>query len=123
VRPAKRRADSDAEAPTRRREEEPIGWRERIWIEAERGARHTVRGRCIGLQRVVMRRRDQVCPTLAEVIDHRTAEDNAFNGISADAYLVEQYQRRKGEVPVHRNDVGDVGGKGTQTGGNRLFVA
>ena len=39
------------------------------------------------------------------------------------ADLVEQHERGKRQVPIHRHDVGDVRGEGAEAGRDRLLVA
>ena len=74
---------------------EPVGRRERLGIEAESGRRHALGGRCVGLERVVVRRGDHHRAAQAEVLDDRHGERAAFDRVGAGAGLVEQHQRRQ----------------------------
>ena len=79
--------------------------------------------RRVGLQRVVVARRDDRRAAAAEVIDDGDAERAAFGRIGARAHFVEQHQRRHDEIAIHRRDVGDVAGERAEARVDRLLVA
>ena len=95
---AQPRGDLDGQAAPRRAVHQTIGRRERLRIEAERRAVDALRRRGVRLQRVVVRRGDEVRAARAEVIDDGGAERAAFDRIGAGADFVQQHERRQRQV-------------------------
>ncbi len=117
------RRDLQRQAPAGRAVDQLVGRRERVSVEAEGRARDPVgRGR-VGLERVVVARRDNRRAAAAEVVDDRHAERAPLDGVGARSDFVEQHERRNGEPAVHRDDVRDVRGEGAEARFDRLLVA
>ena len=70
-----------------------------------------------------MARRDDRGAATPEVIDDGDAERAAFNGIGARSHLVEQHERRRRQLAIHRGDVGNVRRESAQARFDRLLVA
>ena len=100
-----------------------VGWRECLRVEAERRAGDTLSCGAIGLDHVVVCRRNDVSAPLLEVFHDRPSQRSPFDRVRARTNLVEQDQRRQRELPVHPDDVRDVPRERAQVGGDRLFVA
>ena len=102
------RGDLNRQAPPGRAVNERVGWREVLGVETECRADDTVRCRGVRLERVVVRRRNQMRAAAAEVVDDGSAEGATFHRVGARAHFVEQDQRRQRQRAVHRHDSGDV---------------
>ena len=120
---AEPRRDLEGEAAARRAVHQLVGRRERLGVESERGARYTLGRRRVGLQRVVMARRDDRRAARLEVIDDGDAQRASFDRICARADLVEEDERRRREAAVHRGNVGDVRRERAEARFDRLLVA
>ena len=106
--------DFEREAPPRRAVDQLIGRLERVGIEPEgRGHDSVGRGR-VGLERVVVARRDHGRVPAPEVIDDGHAERAALDRVRARPDLVEQDQRWDRQRPIHRGQVPEMGREGAQ---------
>ena len=117
------RRDLDGQTASGRSVHQPVGRRERLRLEPERRALDSLGRRCVRLQRIVVRRRDEMRAALAEVIDDGDAERTALDRIRARTDFVHEHERRKRERTIHRDDVRDVSREGAQARGDRLLVA
>ena len=115
--------DLERQAPPWRPINELIGRRKRLGIEAERCAGDAIRRRRVGLELVVMARRDEGGAPLAEMIDDGDAERAALDRIGTGSDFVEENQRGRHERSVHRHDVRDMAGERAEARINRLLVA
>src|SRR2546429_528247 len=83
------RRDLEGQAAAGRAVYELIGRLERVGMEAERRTCHAFGGRGVGLELIVMARRQDRSAALSEMIHDGDAERPAFDGIGAGPHLVQ----------------------------------
>jgi hypothetical protein len=89
---------------------------EGLGVESEPGVDDPRRGRGEGLERVVVGRRHDERTPRPEALDDRHAEGAALRRVRPRAQLVEQDERRLGQLAIHRDDVRDVSGERAEAG-------